>query len=282
MRKPYREFKPAELIEKAKKLKAHMGLEGIDFFSFNFNMYSDFYKLLWELSSIFSRVSLKSQRFDMLAAEPEMVEYQSAAGKTIYSCGLEGISARLRRFLNKNLDVRTLNQSIELMMKAQARELKIFLLSCGMEEDGDFEEFSIFTEQVMQAKRRFNSRARVIFSVTPLVKFPWTPLEFDDAYPAEKHEAVISAMKKIAEANKCEFRQAMDVGEYLISQILVRSTPQIQNALLKTLEDTGFVYYRGITQKFISALIANLKREGISPDELLKGFSLKESEEKPW
>jgi len=90
-RKPYRELSSSVLLEKSLIMKAEMGLENIDLFSFNFNMHSDFYKLLLGLSRTFRKIGLKSQRFDMFAGDPEMIFYQQAAGKASFSCGLEGI-----------------------------------------------------------------------------------------------------------------------------------------------------------------------------------------------
>lgn len=283
LRKPYRELDADVVLEKAKKMKARMGLENIALYSFNFNMHAQFYRLLWKLSEIFKNIGLKSQRFDTLAANPEMIEYQIIAGKTVFSCGLEGISSRLRKYLNKNLDAEFLIKSFELIFKFKARELKIFLLSTGLENEADFIQFNALLKTIKEIRQKFEAKTRVIFSITPLVKFPQTPLEFDKAYPKAAHDKIIASLQRLAAQHNFESRQAMDTKEYLISQILVRAdNPKIKNALLDALFTTGFVYYRHISFEFFSAFLGNLKKEGLPLEELLNGYSFEKSQEKPW
>ncbi len=282
-RKPYREAERSFLLKEALKMKAEMGLERIALFSFNFNMYTAFYGLLRGCSRIFTNVALKSQRFDMLAGEDNILEYQREAGKTVYSCGLEGISARLRRYLNKNLDDEALYKSIELIFKVQARELKVFLLSTGKEEEEDFKEFSGLLARVGDLKKKHKARTRVVFSITPLVRFPWTPLEFDDAYLPEKHEGIISRTRKLAEGRGFEARVAMDIREYMVSQILVRASDRlVMEALFQAIWETKFIYYINISNEFYSSFKRHLAGRGLSSEGLLKGHSLEESLKKPW
>jgi radical SAM superfamily enzyme YgiQ (UPF0313 family) len=282
-RKPYRELDSATLTKNALKMKAEMGLEKIDLFSFNFNMHSEIYKLLWKLSPLFKSIGLKSQRFDMLALDPAMIEYEIAAGKTSISSGLEGISSRLRRYLNKNLSEDSLRKSIDIIFKNKLREVKIFLLSTGIENSDDFQEFDQLLSEIKKSKEDFWANTRVIFSITPLVKFPWTPLEFDTAYLPETHKKIIKAMRQIIANYNFEVREAMETDEYLISQILVRaSDTNILNAMLNALEKTDFVYYRKISPEFLYEFLENLKQLGLIEEKLLDGFSLDESNNKPW
>ncbi|MFH1552547.1 MAG: radical SAM protein [Candidatus Omnitrophota bacterium] len=280
-RKPYKETDVSTLLDRALSMKAEMGLERVDVFSFNFNMYKQFYTLLRGLTAVFNDVNLKSQRFDMLAGEKLMVEYQQASGKNIYSCGLEGISNRLRKYLNKNLDEELFVKSVELIFRIQARELKIFLLSTGMEDEEDFKEFRTLLKQIEGAGK--NVRTKVLFSVTPLIRFPWTPLEFDTSCPPQTHIKTIKTLDSIIKEHGFESRSAMDANEYFVSQLLVRSADwRIRDVLLKTLEETGFVYYRGISGKFYNSLNRHLVNAGIKPEDMFRGFTLKESYEKPW
>ncbi|MBF0252303.1 MAG: hypothetical protein HQL29_00660 [Candidatus Omnitrophica bacterium] len=281
IRKPYKETDVSTLLDRALSMKAEMGLERVDISSFNFNMYKQFYTLLRCLTDIFNDVNLKSQRFDMLAGEKLMVEYQQASGKNMYSCGLEGISNRLRKYLNKNLDEKLFVKSVEQIFRIQARELKIFLLSTGLEDEEDFKEFRTLLGHIEGAGK--NVRTKVLFSVTPLIRFPWTPLEFDTSCPSQTHLKIIKTMENIIKEYGFESRSAMDANEYFVSQLLVRSADsRIIDVLLKTIEETDFVYYRGISGMFYNSLNRNLVAEGIKPEDLFRGFTLKESYEKPW
>ncbi len=283
LRKPYKEFGEAALFKEALKMKMEMGLEEIDLSSFNFNIHSEFYKILWDFSGLFKRIGLKSQRFDVIAADPAMVEYEHAAGKSVFSAGLEGISARLRKYLNKNLDDEILKKSLGLVFKMKVRELKIFILSTGLENDDDYNEFNRFLEAIKKIKEVAMANTRVIFSITPLVKFPWTPLEFDKAYLSDVHAKVISSISGHVERNGFEARKAIETKEYVVSQILVRAADEkIKYALLNALKKTDFTYYNSVREPFFSRFMDELSKEQIEISRLFDSFSLEESMSKPW
>jgi hypothetical protein len=283
MHKPYLERDAADIVEQALVMKAEMGLESVDFFSFNFNMYNGFYPLFETCSRLFQRIYLKSQRFDMLAQDRGMAQYQAASGKSVFSCGLEGISGRLRKYLNKNLDDEALLASIDLLFNLQARELKIFVLSTGEENETDLAEFDVLLEKMSARKRRHHARTRVVVSITPLVKFPWTPLEFDDAALPEAHEKSIKKISRVARVHHCEAREAMDPWEYFMSQVLVRAAdPRIKQALLSALEEAHFIYYRTVPHSFYATFVRYLEALRCNVPGALKGFSLESSRRKPW
>ncbi|MCM2276670.1 MAG: radical SAM protein [Oligoflexia bacterium] len=282
-RRPYRERSSEVLREKALRLKASMGLDTVDLYSFNFNLHSELYGILWELAPNFRHIGLKSQRFDLLAHDPEMLRFQQVLDKTSLTCGLEGISPRMRRYLHKNLDDGELHRSLEAIFKVKARELKVFMIATGLEEEQDFEELGGLLEHLNQARRRTDARTRVIFSMTPLVRFPWTPLEFEDAFPMARFEPILRKTAGRVRAAGFEFREAADLPEYWVSQVLVRAAePAVARALGRAIERTDFVYYREIPEGFRATLESALREEGLEPERLLLGFSLEESRAKPW
>lgn len=282
-RKPYREIPANTAVRNALAMKRDMGLEKIDLYSFNFNMHSEFYDILWELLPNFQSIGLKSQRFDMLTQDPAMIACQFASGKASFSAGLEGISPRLRRYLNKGLDERALSDSIDLIFKIRARELKVFLLSTGMEEADDFKEFDYLLSMIDGARRRHRAATRVIFSITPLVKFPHTPLEFARAYPQNGHDSIIKKLKGMIANYEFEGREAVDTREYLVSQIMARlSDNRISRALFDAISETKFVYYRGMESNFFFTFLEKLKAQDIKVVDALSGFTYEESLKKPW
>ena len=97
-RKPYRESTVKNVLDQARVLKAETGADKIDLFSFNFNMHKGFYELIEGLLPLFRDIGLKSQRFDSIAEDPRLIEIEKALGKSVFTCGLEGISERMRRF----------------------------------------------------------------------------------------------------------------------------------------------------------------------------------------
>ncbi|MGK5088491.1 radical SAM protein [Bdellovibrionota bacterium FG-2] len=282
-RKPYRERSVKRLKEIALQVKAQMGLESIDIYSFNFNLHSELYEILWELLPHFRQIGLKSERFDLLAHDPESLKIQQLLGKTSLTCGLEGISPRLRRYLSKNLSDADLEASLLAIFKNKARELKVFLIATGLEQEVDFSALQELLKRMQQMRTRSGAQTRVIFSMTPLVRFPWTPLEFDDAPSLHGLASIIHQTSRQVRGAGFEFREASELAEYWVSQVLLRAdSPRISRALHCALETTGFIYYREVSERFRSEFEACLCRDGLDPAQILKGFSFEQSEQKPW
>ena len=283
LHRPYRERSRGVLLRTALQAKAHMGLSEIDLFSFNFNQHSEFYRLLWDLVPLFRRIGLKSQRFDALAHDPGMVAFLRAVGKSTFSCGLEGISPRLRRYLHKNISEPDLAASLRAILSAQPRELKIFLIATGLEADEDFLAFAGLLGRIGTLCTHHARGVRIIFSMTPLVRFPWTPLEFEDAPDPEQVARIIDRTAGLVRARQLEFRESADVEDYRVSQILARAAdPRVQTALLQALRETGFVYYRKVSAAFAAAFEQALCAAGLDPAVLRRGISPAESGTTPW
>ncbi len=282
-RKPYRERNREALKKAALKMKAHMGLDSIDIYSFNFNMYSDFYPMLWDLAPLFKHIGLKSQRFDLLAHDPEMIEFQHAIEKATLTCGLEGISPRLRKYLHKNLENDQLHKSLQVIFRSKARELKVFLIATGLEEEQDFVALSDMLGHFRKIRDDIGHPTRLVFSMTPLVRFPWTPLEFEDGHSIGRYHKIISQAAKVIRHAGFEFRESADLPEYWVSQVLVRaSDARVGQSLLDAVEGTGFVYHREVSAEFQRAFESCLKARGLDPQDLLKGATFEESAAKPW
>jgi radical SAM superfamily enzyme YgiQ (UPF0313 family) len=282
-RKPYRERKAPVLLERALALKAAMGLDEIELYSFNFNMHSGFYQVLWDLAPHFRRIGLKSQRFDLLANDREMVHFQHAVEKASLTCGLEGISPRMRAYLHKNLETDDLHTSLEAIFSSKARALKVFLIATGLEETQDFDAFSDLLGHMAEVKRNTGAGTRVLFSMTPLVRFPWTPLEYEDAPQSARYADVIARTAERVRNHGFEFRESAELEEYWVSQVLVRATdPRVLEALEAAVAATGFLYFREVTDKFREAFEAALVARGLSIEALFRGHSFEEGESKPW
>lgn len=282
-RKPYRERSAAVLVERALALKREQGLEEIELYSFNFNMHSGFYRVLWELVPHFRRVGLKSQRFDLLAHDPQMVEFQQVVEKASLTCGLEGISPRLRAYLHKNLETEDLHTSLERIFAARTRALKVFLIATGLEEAQDFEALSDLLGHMAEVRRASGAGTRVIVSMTPLVRFPWTPLEYEDAPAPERLADIVRRVAKRVRNHGFEFRESAELDEYVLSQILVRATDErVFTALVEAVDATGFVYYQEVTPRFREIFEERLRAQGLEPAELLRGHDFEAGEHKPW
>jgi hypothetical protein len=280
-RKPYRQRSIDVLLAAALRAKGAMGLEALEIHSASFNAHSGIYELLWELAPRFARLGLKSQRLDGLAHDPVALELQQALGKASLTVGLEGISPRLRRYLHKSLDEQDVLRGLEAIARAGGRELKVFLIVTGLEQEEDLAALEALLHRLGASGHA--SRPRTIFSVTPLVRFPCTPLEFEDAPRAATYRPILQRAARAVKAAGFEHREAAGLPEYWVSQVLARAAdPRIGSALVAALEETGFLYYRDVSPELQAALAARLGASGLAEKTLLAGHTLEERATKPW
>ncbi len=87
-RKPYREVPMEALLDQARALKASSGAHTLELDSFNFNAHSSIVPLIQGLNGIFDRVSLMSQRADLLAGVHGLLRLEFAAEKRSYTVGV--------------------------------------------------------------------------------------------------------------------------------------------------------------------------------------------------
>ncbi len=270
--KPYREAPLDLLLGHAGRMKAAMGLDSVELSSYNFNIHSEIHALVGELSGIFPTVKLKSQRFDRLAMDPTLVQMLRGVGKSSITCAMEGISPRLRRYLHKNLSDQDLRSGLEAVFQDPLRELKIFLISTGLEREGDFTDFEAFLKFLSRLVRKFRSAPRIIFSVTPLVRFPWTPLEYEQGLDMDRYEVILDRLSEMIIAGGFEYRLASEVQEAWMSQVLARARDErVLQTLMETVRQTGFVYHRSISKTFTRAFQANAGKAGLSAADLVAG-----------
>lgn len=283
VRKPYREASVESLLAEARLLKAETGADKIDLFSFNFNMHQGFYDLIEGLIPLFREIGLKSQRFDSIAEDPALIEVEKALGKSVFTCGLEGISGRLRCFLNKNLSDGQVRKSVEVLVSSSVREIKVFLIATGREEDPDFAEWERFLTWAQGLHTPQGKQVRFVFSVTPLVHFPHTPLEFEPTPSPEAFRLIIGRIVSLTQKLGFECRQAASVEESLFCDHLLRADrPEIFEAFREAVLETGFLYEREISPLVYRTLLEKLSARGLDPETLRRDFSSEKNAVAPW
>ena len=218
-RKPFRELPVEELLEAARGLKMNTGAETLEVASFNFNTHSRLADLLEGLNRLFLRVNLMSQRADILARTPGLLALELAADKRSFTLGVEGISARQRRFLRKGLSEADLRRILQALHGQRVREVKLFYLLTGRETESDLDEFGAFLRWLKEIRRAADSPPRAIFSFGMLVRMPFTPLRHDGAVLDEAAwRPLVGRARSACEANGFEFRLAVEWEEYLLTQ----------------------------------------------------------------
>lgn len=268
-RKPYRELPAADLLAVARELKRAQGVEEIGLYSFNFNTHREIFDLLLELHRLFDRVSLKSQRADILWRVPGLIEAELAAEKREFTLGIEGISQRQRAFLHKSLPTDEMTALLERLVREPIRRIKLFYILTGHETEDDLSEFRAFVRWLREVRAASPSRPRVIFSVGPLVRMPFTPLRYDRLFLEEKiWRPLVGAVRSACETNGFEFRLAFDWAEYATTQVLALGGYWLVEFLVARAREGDF-YDGRLPRGYWEALRAWLERAGLWNDAFL-------------
>jgi radical SAM superfamily enzyme YgiQ (UPF0313 family) len=253
-RRPFREVPAEEILSRARQLKLHSGASTLEVESFNFNTHSQLAAVLEGLHRMYLRVNLMSQRVDILARTPGLLDLELASDKHVFTLGVEGISQVVRRFLHKSLEEADIRRVLELLHERPVREVKLFYILTGRETEADFEEFARFVKDLKQARLRAHAPPRTVFSFGYLVRMPFTPLRHDPLSTDERRwRAAAGRAKSIVETNGFEFRLSSSWPEFLASQALARGGYTL-HALLQRLAAAGSITDNGLSQPALLAV----------------------------
>ncbi len=219
--RPYRELPKAEISAAARELKAHTGASCLEIYSYNFNAHADIFELIFELNRVFRRVNFMSQRLDILADSPALADFELAADKRSFTLGIEGISERMRAYFRKGVDSSQIDAAISRLARPSVRELKLFYILSGLEDEDDLEEFAAFAERTAEVNRRDAPGRRLLASVGYLVRLPFTPLQYAAlCLDHDRLESLARRMEGACAKAGIEFRLAADFEEYYVDQLL--------------------------------------------------------------
>lgn len=261
-RKPYRELTLKDVWTTAVAIKKEMGPATLDLVSFNFNTYAGILPLLLKLSRLYNRVSFKSQRVDILAAMPSMLDAELAAGKRSYTVGIEGISQRLRVFLHKSLSDGEIDNLISRLLHLKVREIKLFYILTGHETPSDIAEFRYFLRDLKNLRSGTKHGVRVVFSFGLLIRMPFTPLRYDRLFLDEQEwRDITGQVKSACETNGFEFRLATPWQDYATSQVLALGGYWLCDPLL-ALATKGYFYDTELAEGYWSALKDWMQKNG--------------------
>jgi radical SAM superfamily enzyme YgiQ (UPF0313 family) len=268
-RKPYRELSVEQLLSVAEALKRQQGVEAIDVYSFNFNTHSEILELLLELNWRFERVNLTSQRVDLLAVMPSLMEAEVAADKRSYTLGIEGVSARKRAFFHKSLTDQQLDALLNRLIRQAIRDVKLFFILTGHETEDDLADFHDLVLKIKAWRKQHNRGLRVVFSFGYLVRMPFTPLQYDRLYLEEDAwRQITGTVKSSCETNGFEFRLATDWEEYAASQVLALGGTWLHEPVL-TLAGQGHHYDLRLTPGYWASLRRWMDAAGYWDEEFL-------------
>jgi radical SAM superfamily enzyme YgiQ (UPF0313 family) len=268
-RKPYRERPLPAIVAEAKRLKAATGADSLEIGSYNFNTHTEVVKLLHELNSVFYRVNFMSQRADILAGTPGLVDAEFAADKRSYTIGVEGISQRARDYFNKELSRAELLSTVSALAARKPREIKFFYILSGLEDDDDLNAFRGELDAIAGILAAHGAKPSMLFSAGELVRMPFTPLAHERLIlEREPYERIAGLMAAELKARGFDFRQPEGFDEYCLSQCLALA-PQGSFELLSVLARQGHGYELSLSKGAWDLARRFLKDRGaLSPDFL--------------
>lgn len=238
----FRAGEAAGLLAAANALKAATGASTLEIDSLSFTAHPGLAGLLEGFHRRFPLVNAMSQRVDVLARTPGLVELELAADKRSFTLGIEGVSRSMRAFLGKRIDDADLWRCLDLLHRRLVRELKLFFIVTGREDGQDLAEFAGFAKELRRRGDAAEARPRTVFSFGMLVRMPFTPLAFD---PVPLDEAawrrIAGRLKSACETNGFEHRMAMGWTDWLLSQLAALGGYRA-HGLLETLAARGCVY----------------------------------------
>jgi hypothetical protein len=262
-RKPYRELPLSDALAAAYQIKQAQGVEEIGLYSFNFNTHSDILPMMLELNRTFDRVSLKSQRADILQHTPTLLEAEVEVDKRDFTLGIEGISARQRAFLHKSLSDEEIVTLIDRLLAQPIRRIKLFYVLTGHETEKDIAEFREFVHWLKEARRAHEKRPRVIFSAGLLIRMPFTPLRYDRLFLDKADwKQIVGPVKSACETNGFEFRMAFDWAAYCTNQVLALGGHWLIEPIV-ALAKKGYCFDTRLPEEYWTELKAWMKKAGV-------------------
>jgi hypothetical protein len=220
-RKPYREHAVEEVLAQARSLKIRYGARVAELDAFNLNAYAGLGELVGKCVRLFDKVSFKSQRADGIAACPEIIDLERAAGKHSFTLGIEGISGRMRAFLSKSLSDEEIALALKALLDRRVREIKLFFILTAHETAEDLAAFGEFCLRLKSWLTLPNACTRVVLSFGRLVHMPNTPLAYDRLFLDEDEwRFAVDGVAAACRRAQLECRFATDWPDYLGTQLL--------------------------------------------------------------
>lgn len=271
--KPYREIDRDTVLETARRLARNTGAGTLELYSFNFNAHSDAGALISGLNRVFDRVNMMSQRADLLASTPGLLEMELAAEKTSFTIGIEGISEGMRALYSKGLSDGLLRRLMERLAREKVREIKLFYILAGVEIEQDFAGFESFCQFMAGLRQKNDKGLRVVFSFGYLVRMPFTPLrKMELCLDRGRLESMGQRLGRVVEGAGFEFRLATDWDEYVADQMLVLGPYEMAAALESSARD-GVAFDGTVPAKLGVALQKAIRAQGgLSGDRLSGPF----------
>jgi hypothetical protein len=256
-KRPYRTRAYESITDDIAAAKKFMGLDTINLFSFNFTSHRNAGKILEAAGKLVSNVQIKSQRFDVLLEKPEIYERLRSIGKSNFTFGLEGISGRIRRFFHKNIRNSDVLDALATIYRGPVRQVKIFLIASGFEDERDLDEFSQLAMKMADIRDSSNARrSPFVLSVTPLIPMPHTPLQFARFVEQSAYASIMSGLSAIGSRYGMIVREAVSFEEARTAMFLLYADAAQSGCIANPPE--ADLFHENLTQHAVRSISSGL------------------------
>ena len=263
--KPYREKSKESIISCATAARQSSGIGLINLYSYNFNDHSNIHGIVESLIERGMVPRVKSQRIDRSVLMPNLIKTLFSMGSASPTFAVEGVSKRIRAYLSKNIDDKTLSAFSETVFISKPRQLKLFFIATGLENESDLKELSSMMSNLLNRRREHSPATQVVVSLMPIVNPQKTPLMFA---PCEKAEKLFTIMKRISQMfasyERVVVRNSINPGVHEITQILEAGGRELSRALHEMTVREGFAFYDGAPDKLLEKFIKSVEKYGFS------------------
>lgn len=191
----WRERSLKSIIKASERAIRMQGAEEITPYSFTWSYHSRVYSILGWTYKRFGKCTLISQRADIASVDPEFFKIQRGTGKLAATIGVEGISQRIRDYLNKNCSEEQIVNAVTHAAYAGFHTVKFFMIATGYETEEDVYEFCRLLDKlktVGMAARDWRRKTQGVDvrdivikpSFMTLLHEPHTPLQFAECRAA--------------------------------------------------------------------------------------------------
>ena len=185
-----------------------------------------------------SDLDFMSQRADQVAVDNRCAEFQRACESYQVTIGVEGISQRLRNYLNKNLTTERLYQAVEYFIANRFHEVKLYMMATELETDEDVEEWRQFFIHIQQMKQKYSSNTRFRQSFSPTNVSPFTTLRWEPPRPALSLAKGIKprSLSKVVELGhefRIPFRLSLKSRTVVVNQIFAFNDRRFTTPVLR-------------------------------------------------
>jgi len=265
--KPYRPRTVPFLRAAFRAAKASLGADRVDAYALDPSGHPALEAVLGEAARIFATVTVKSERLDGLVRNPASWLLQRRLGKRTLTCGIEGLSERLRRRLGKGLPTAVLERGLALLADPPPGSLKLFFILTGDEQDDDLAEFRDLCRGWARRVADHRLRTRTVLSFTPLHAAAHTPLGRHQTVPVP---ALLERLRRKVEAvgreTGLEVRFAEEPWAATAASLLAAGDRRLTGPLVRAFGDGRGMYDDGLTRAAVDGLHDELARDGLTPD----------------